>query len=207
MKNSCDHGHDVYSEIRIMPYANGNIHVCYEHYQTEINARACNPANNRDDIFPDGSSIFPAWKDLGIYYPPYSEIIGKIRSVTTVHVRKDPHYPCTEILGISDHSFIWKALYDVAAPIVTSYQSDLYYDAIIVSQFDHNTPPLWYGIGDSGTHIYRDFIEDGIKRSGKELALRHLESRPYVYECRFIPGQYDDTMQFLVIEIASPKGK
>ena len=203
MKQVCDFGHDTHMQLRILPYANGNLHVCHEHYQQEMVYRKNQGHTPFEASF--FGPVFPAWTELGIYYPPYSDE-GKLLSMTHVHLVKEKTYPYKALTGISDHSQIWAALYAVAVPIVEHYHSDLYYDALIVSQFDHTTTEFWYGVGNCGTTLYYAIAGDP-EFSGKQLALKHLDSRPYLYHCAFIPGAYGDTLKFLVIEIHRPEEK
>ena len=205
MKQICDFNHDTHMQLRILPFGSGNIHVCHEHYQQEITYRKNQGHGALEASF--FGPIFPTWTELGIYYPPYNDV-GKIISLTNIHLTKEKTYPYTKITGISDHSQIWAALYAVAAPIVQHYHSDLYHDAREISTFDHTLRPFWYGVGDCGTHIYQDYVENGIMRSGRELAMNNRSGRPYIYHCMLISEEYSrDVMQFLVIEIASPKEK
>lgn len=132
--------------------------------------------------------------------------LAKVVSSTTVHLKMSHNYPYKEIIGITDHARIWASLYAVAQPIVRSYHSDLYYDAITVSKFDHTTKDFWYCIGENGTHMLFDYKDHGVMCSGRELAFSHLESRPYVYHCQFIPAKDKNTLQFAMSIVHIPCG-
>jgi hypothetical protein len=76
--NQCDQGHSTSQQVRVLPFGNGNLILCYKHFNDEIAYRKseneekfrCRIDRKTLQVIPNPSAYdLPAWQDLKVYDP------------------------------------------------------------------------------------------------------------------------------------------